>query len=186
VEGRPPGDRHGFTRDEFARLVRSHEGIARRVALVICGSAVEADDAVEEAIVKAWYALGRFRPGSEFRPWLLAIVANEARNRRRAAGRRAAYELRAASEARAVGDRGSGEAAPSAESAVLDAERRQAVLDAVAALPEPQREVVACRYLLGLSEAETASALGLRAGTAKSRLSRGMATLRVTLDGIAP
>jgi PhoPQ-activated pathogenicity-related protein len=48
-----------------------------------------AEDAAQEGIVKAWRALGRFRTAEPFRPWLLRIVANEARNRRRAAGRRA-------------------------------------------------------------------------------------------------
>ena len=52
--------------------------------------------------MKAWRALPRFRPGAPFRPWLLAIVANEARNRRRAAGRRAGLALRAAEQAERV------------------------------------------------------------------------------------
>ena len=50
--------------------------------------------------MKAYSALGRFRLGEPLRPWLLAIVANEARNRRRSAGRRAALVLRAAGEGR--------------------------------------------------------------------------------------
>jgi hypothetical protein len=50
---------------------------------------------VQDAFVKAWRALDRFTPGAPFRPWLLTIVANEARNRRRGSGRRAAVTLRA-------------------------------------------------------------------------------------------
>jgi RNA polymerase sigma-70 factor (ECF subfamily) len=54
-------------------------------------------------------------------------------------------------------------------------------------LPERDREVIACRYLLELSEAETAATLGIRPGTVKSRLSRGLARLRRELpEGFAP
>jgi RNA polymerase sigma factor (sigma-70 family) len=73
------------------------------------------------------------------------------------------------------------EAAPSPEAAVLAAERRHAVASALAALPDRQRDVVACRYLLGLSEAETATVLGLRRGTVKSRLNRAIDRLRSRL-----
>ena len=72
----------------------------------------EAEDAVQEAFVKAYYALPRFRPDSPFRPWLLKIVANEARNRVRSTRRRQGLVLRAA----AVSD---GDAAPSPETAAL-------------------------------------------------------------------
>ena len=76
--------------------MRAHQDIAFRVACLAGGSAAEAEEAAQEAFVKAWRALDRFRAGAPFRPWLLAIVANEARNRRRAAGRRAGLALRAA------------------------------------------------------------------------------------------
>lgn len=67
---------------------------------------------------------------------------------------------------------------PSPESAVLASERRAALLDALRRLPDADREVVAYRYLLELSEAETAAALGVPIGTAKSRVSRAMGRLR--------
>ena len=76
-------------------------------------SATEAEEAAHEAFTKAYWALGRFRPGKPFRPWLLTIVANEARNRRRSAGRGHALALRAADEARLS------DPAPSAEATVL-------------------------------------------------------------------
>jgi RNA polymerase sigma-70 factor (ECF subfamily) len=91
VERAREGDGHAY-----ASLVREHEEIAFRIAYVICGSAADAEEAAQEAFVKAYNALGRFRLGEPLRPWLLAIVANEARNRRRAAGRRAALALSAA------------------------------------------------------------------------------------------
>ena len=162
--------------DEYELLVREHQVIAFRTAYVITGSAADAEEVVQDAFVKAYRARGRFREGAPFRPWLLAIVANEARNRRRSAGRRMALALRAAGEARP-----SGEAAPSPEAALLAGERRATLLDAIARLREDDRTVIGCRYLLELSEAETAAALGVRPGTVKSRLSRALERLRAEL-----
>jgi RNA polymerase sigma-70 factor, ECF subfamily len=157
----------------YASLVRDHEETAFRIAYVICGNAADAEEAAQEAFVKAYRALGRFRSGEPLRPWLLAIVANEARNRRRSAGRRAALVLRAAGEGRP-----SGEAAPSPEAALLAGERRARLFAALSGLNERDRTVIACRYLLDLSEAETAATLGVRPGTVKSRLSRALDRLR--------
>src|ERR671916_2092219 len=159
--------------DAYAALVRGHQEIAFRTAYLITGNAADAEDAAQEGFVKAHRALRRFRAGEPLRPWLLTIVANEARNRRRAAGRRAALVLRAAGEGRP-----SGEAAPSPEAALLAGERRAALLAGLGRLSERDRTVIACRYLLDLSEAETAATLGVRAGTVKSRLSRALARLR--------
>ena len=157
----------------YAALVRDHEETAFRIAYVICGSAAEAEDAAQDAFVKAHRALHRFRRGDPLRPWLLAIVANEARNRRRAAARRAALALRAAGEERPFG-----ESAHSPEAALLAGERRAALLAGLGRLAERDRTVIACRHLLELSEAETAAALGVRPGTVKSRLSRALERLR--------
>ena len=82
--------------ESYDQLVREHQGIAFRTAYVITGSAADAEEVVQDAFVKAYRARGRFRSGSPFRPWLLAIVANEARNRRRATGRRARLSLQLA------------------------------------------------------------------------------------------
>src|SRR5262249_56661514 len=132
-------------------------------AYVIARSAGDAEEAAQDGFVKAWRALGRFREGAPFRPWLLRIVANEASNRRRSAGRRAGLALRAAIQ------EPSGDAAPSPEAALLSSEQRATLLAAVDALPEEQRDVVALRYFLGLSEAEVAGTPGIPPGTVKSR-----------------
>jgi RNA polymerase sigma-70 factor (ECF subfamily) len=100
----------------YEELVRRYQDVAARTARLIA-PAVDADDAAQEAFVKAWIALPRFRPGAPFRPWLLQIVANEARNRRRSAGRREGLAIRA------TVDRPSDDAAPSPEAAALLAER---------------------------------------------------------------
>jgi RNA polymerase sigma-70 factor (ECF subfamily) len=152
--------------------VQAYQGIAFRTAYLITGNEADAEEAAQDGFVKAFYAFGRFRSGEPLRPWLLQIVANEARNRRRSAGRRARLALRAAEE------RTSGGAAPSPEDSLLSDERRTALLEAVNGLREEERLVVSCRYFLELSEEETAQALGLRRGTVKSRLSRGLTHLR--------
>ena len=161
--------------DTYDQLVREHQWIAFRTAYVITGSAADAEEVVQDAFVKAYRARGRFRAGASFRPWILAIVANEARNRRRATGRRARLSLQLAEE------RPSGGAAPSPEVALLAREERAELLAAVDRLGEEQRAAIACRYFLGLSEAETAAVLGCRPGTVKSRLSRALARLEEEL-----
>jgi RNA polymerase sigma-70 factor (ECF subfamily) len=162
----------------YEELVRMHQAIAFRVALVAAGNREDAEEAVQDGFVKAYRALGRFRTDRPFRPWLLRIVANEARNRRRSAGRRSGLALRAAEEAAASGD-----AAPSPEAAALSHERRVELLAALARLDERDRDVLAYRFVLGLGEEETAAALGVRRGTVKSRTSRALERMRAALPG---
>jgi RNA polymerase sigma-70 factor (ECF subfamily) len=179
VEGRPLNEADLIARartgDEsaYAALVAQTREAALRTASLILGDAAEAEDAVQEATVKAYRALDRFRDGAPFRPWLLQIVANEARNRRRAAGRRAELARRAMDEGHPSGD-----AAPSPEAAVLAAEQRAVLARAIGDLREEDRQVIAARYYLELSEAETAAALAWPRGTVKSRLSRALGRLR--------
>lgn len=152
-----------------------HQTIAFRTAWVITRSDADAEEAAQDAFVKAHAALQRFREDAPFRPWLLAIVANEARNRVRSAGRRTGLALRVAEERRPD------DAVPSPEAALLDSERRNELLAAIERLPDQSRDAIACRYLLELSEDETAAALGCAPGTVKSRVSRALERLRAEL-----
>lgn len=158
-------------------LVQRHQGVAQRAAWLVTGSAEEAADAVQEGFVKAWRALDRFRDDGEFRPWVLRIVVNTARNRRRSAWRFEAMRVRAAAAARP-------ETSASAESAALEHAEHELLLAALRRLSDRDRAVVGCRYLLELSEAETATVLGIPLGTVKSRLSRALARLRNDLQGV--
>ena len=161
--------------DAFCALLERHRLVALRVGYTIAGG--DAEDAVQEAMVKAFRHLERFRTGSPFRPWLLAIVANEARNRRRAQRRHTTLELRVReSDAPSLASLGG-----SAEDAAVARDQRSRLLAAVTALPDRDREIVALRYFAGLSEAETATALECPAGTVKSRLSRALGRLRIAL-----
>jgi len=185
VEGRPLEEAELIERARrgevmaYEELVRRHQDVAVRTAHLIAPDG-DAEDACQEAFLKAHAALGRFRSGSPFRPWLLRIVANEARNRRRSAGRRTGLVLRAAE------DRPSDDAAPSPESAVLAHESRRALLAAVNRLRDEDREVIGARYFLELSESETADALRIPRGTVKSRLSRALSRLRDTMAAAEP
>jgi RNA polymerase sigma factor (sigma-70 family) len=185
VEGRPLEDaelaRRAREGDDAAYedLVKRYGQIAFRVAWLVTHDRGEAEDSAQEAFVNAYYALPRFRPDSPFRPWLLKIVANEARNRARSTRRRQGLALRAAA---AVSD---GDAAPSPETAALAREDQETLIAALNRLSPPDREVIGYRFLLGLSEAETADVLEVRLGTAKSRLSRAMGRLRTVLEGPA-
>jgi RNA polymerase sigma factor (sigma-70 family) len=184
VEDRPPQEAELVARarrgdlDAYEEIVRLHQTIAFRTAWVITRSAADAEEAAQDGFVKAHAALARFREGSPFRPWLLAIVANEARNRVRGAGRRARLAQRVAEERRPD------DAVPSPEAALLDSEQRDELLAAIERLPEPAREAIACRYLLELSEDETAAALDCPRGTVKSRVSRALERLRLELGEV--
>src|SRR6185437_17082030 len=78
----------------YGQLLERHHAVAFRAAYLVAGSAADAEDATQEACMKAWLAMSRFRPDAPFRPWLVRIAINEARNRRRGAGRRATLLLR--------------------------------------------------------------------------------------------
>jgi RNA polymerase sigma factor (sigma-70 family) len=183
VEGRPQNERELALRAQrgdaraYEELVRPHQEIAFRVAYVITRNAADAEDATQDGLVKAWRAFGRFRAGEPMRPWLLQIVANEARNRRRSAGRREHLALRVLAASTS-----SGEAAPSPEEATLDADERVRLLAALEQLTGEAREVLACRYLLQLSEEETAAVLDVARGTVKSRSARALERLRETYE----
>ena len=182
MEGRPPREEELVERAKrgdvgaYEQIVRAHQSIAFRTAYLVTGNAADAEEAAQDGFVKAYHALRRFRRGAPFRPWLLRIVVNEARNRRVAAGRRAGLALRAASAGQ------TDSTSPSPEAAALAAEQQSALLDAVNELRDEDRLVVAYRYFFELSEAEMATALGCARGTVKSRLSRALRRLRERLS----
>lgn len=178
MEGRPEEETELFARaqrgnvDAYEEIVQRYQEIAFRTAYAITGSAAEAEEAAQDAFVKAFRALESFRHGAAPRPWLLTIVANEARNRVRSAGRRHRLELRLVEGFR------QGDAAPSPEAAALAADERRRLIELVNGLDDNDRLIITSRYFLDLSGQETAAALGVPEGTVKSRLSRALARLR--------
>ncbi|HWM03684.1 MAG TPA: sigma-70 family RNA polymerase sigma factor [Actinophytocola sp.] len=158
-------------RDAYALLVARYTALAHRTAFLL-GAGSEAEDIVQEAFVKGYRALGNFRDGAPFRPWLLRIVANETSNLHRAGRRRRTLEQRLAEP----------DIEPvEPERAAVAADARTRLLAAVNAMAYRDRQVLCCRYFLDLSEAETAEVLDWPRGSVKSRLSRALDKLRRAL-----
>jgi RNA polymerase sigma-70 factor (ECF subfamily) len=185
VEGRPLEDEEprlvaaavAGDAGAYESLVRRYSDVAFRTAYLITGSAADAEEAAQEAFFKAHRALSRFRAGAPFRPWILRIVANEARNRRRSEARRTTMALRLIERG------GSGDAAPSPEAEAEAAEERRSLLRALNELRDEDRQVIACRFFLDLSVEETADVLACAEGTVKSRLSRALGRLKEAYVG---
>lgn len=162
--------------DAYGVLVARYTLRAHRAAFLL-GAGEESDDIVQEAFVKAFRHLSRFRAGEPFGPWLLRIVANETKNLSRSRRRRAALALRLCATESVEG------AADGPIDEVLAAERRTRLMAVVSALPDRERQAVVCRYFLDLSEAETAQVLGWPLGSVKSRTSRALNRLRGLVSG---
>jgi RNA polymerase sigma factor (sigma-70 family) len=156
-------------------LVEQHAAATYRLAAAIDGTA-DAADVAQETFVSAWQHLPKLRDGGAFEPWLRRICVNRSRNWLRDRGRRprAVIDLSEEGAAGAVADPRS-----NFQSGV---EARAVLEPAFDALTPDQRALLALHYSLGLSIAESADALGVRIGTAKSRLTAGLAALRREIE----
>ena len=161
--------------EAYRQLVLRYQTVAFRAAYVIVHDATEAEDIAQEAFIKAFVALGSFREGAPFQPWLLRIVTNEARNRLRNRARRLQLLRRAAQQ------RPQGQHASSPEALVLADEEGARVAAAVRALAERDRVVVGYHYYLDLSVAEIATILACPERTIRSRLRRALQRLEQQL-----
>ncbi len=159
----------------YEELVRRYQTVAFRTAWLVLGDVEEARDATQTAFLKAWLHIGGVDAARPFQPWLLTIVANEARNRRRARGRWLARVL--------PEDRVDllSESGPTPERQVEQRDEAESVLRQLAAMDEPDRMTLWCRYVLDLSEQETAEVMECAVGTVKSRTHRAMDRLRARL-----
>lgn len=153
----------------FEELVRRHQEIAFRTAYLVLRDSAAAEDAAQEAMVKAYRAIGRFHPGGSFRPWLLKIVSNQALTMARSRKRQLAAVERAGAEPHAFID---------VDDTVIDRERARLIWSALQSLNERERVAVYLRYFLNLPERELAEYLGVAPGTVKSRLHRALEHLR--------
>jgi RNA polymerase sigma-70 factor (sigma-E family) len=144
-----------------------------RLGVLLVRDQGTAEEVVQDAFVAVHDRWHRLRDPDKALAYLRQSVVNRSRSVLR---HRGVVERHAARE-RPLG------ALPGAEDAVLLTERRAAVLDALQALPRRQREVLALRYYLDLSETDIADALGISRGSVKAHASRGAAALRSRLDG---
>lgn len=156
-------------------LVEQHATEVYRLAAAVVGTD-DAADVAQEAFVVAWQQLPKLRDDGAFTPWLRRICVNRSRNWLRARGRRPRAALNIGAEAAAA-------VLPDPGGDFRGAVEARAVLEpAFESLTPDQRAVLAVHYSLGFSITETADALGIRAGTAKSRLSAGLAALRREIE----
>lgn len=161
------GDLHAYE-----SLVRQYETTAFRAAFLVTHDESEAADAVQDAFLRAFRALGSFRAAQPFRPWILRIVTNQALNRVEASRRRARATEQFTREMMTFHDQ------PTPDRQLAERERSEQLLQAVRKLAPSEQNLIALRYFLELPESEVAAALDVPLGTIKSRLHRTLARLR--------
>jgi RNA polymerase sigma-70 factor (ECF subfamily) len=158
------------TRDAaFATLADRHLDRAYRLAAVLLGSELEAQDAVQDAAASAWARFTSLRDRGRFDAWFDRILVNGCRDRLRARRRVRMVELDAAP-------------APAVPDGTGDAGERDALQRALAQLSADQRLAVTLRYYGDRSLEEIAELTGERVGTVKSRLHYGLLALRAAYD----
>jgi RNA polymerase sigma-70 factor (ECF subfamily) len=165
----------------FGILLERWERPVKAVIARLVFNASEAEELAQETMVRLWQQREKFRAGSAFRPWVLAIAVNLARNRLRWWRRRPEIALHEWQEAAAV-DGGAARAGARGGTAPLEAEERAAaVREAVAALPLDLREALVLFEYERLSQAEIAAAVGATPKAVETRIHRAREKLRVAL-----
>jgi RNA polymerase sigma-70 factor (ECF subfamily) len=157
-------------REAFEMLVERHATEIYRLAAAIVGE-VDARDVTQDAFIQAWTSLPRLRQADAFAPWLRRICVNGSRNWLRSQKRRPSSSLDADASLTA-------NLADAAHDFRGGVEARMVLEPAFEGLTPDQRAVLALHYSMGYSIAEAADALGVRVGTAKSRLNAALNVLR--------
>lgn len=166
-------DRPVWTADEaLVQLYAAHWRRLVRLSVLLVRDQGTAEEVVQDTFVAVHARWGRLRDPDRALAYLRQAVVNRSRS---------ALRHRAVVERHPV-RRTPPDDAPAADQAALASDRREAVLEALRALPARQREVLALRYYLDLSESEIAETLGISRGAVKSHASRGAATLRTLLE----
>lgn len=164
----------GGDADAFGVLIEAHAPMARRVAFTILQDQEDADDAAQEGFLSAWQAIGRYDQRRAFRPWLMQIVVNAARDLRRRRRVRTTEQLDHVSA--------SSRDDPAREAGALDLGDR--LRGALATLPERQRLAVVLFDAEGYPQADIAKMLGIPEGTVKSDVFHGRRALRKVLESV--
>ena len=149
--------------DAFGVLYESHAQDMYRYALYALGSESQAQDAVQEAVMAALRNIGSLRNPESFKPWLFRILANKCKRM-----------LRAKYTAADSLDEQFSEAVAENAPLGLALELRQAI----AALPQTEREIILLSVIEGYDSREIGQTLGIPPGTVRSKLSRSLAKLR--------
>jgi RNA polymerase sigma-70 factor, ECF subfamily len=157
----------------FRELARRHLPVMLGVARRILGNAAEAEDVVQEAMLRVWTHAPRWQPLALFRTWLSRVVVNLCLDRKRKAPW---VELEAAGE---IAD-----SAPLAGEAAETAERERLLTAAIGELPERQRAAIVLSYTEGMSNAEVAEVLDTTVSAVETLLVRGKQNLRRALADV--
>ena len=162
----------------FNELVVEHQSLVYNICYRMLGQAQAAEDATQEAFVSAWRNIATFR-GETFRPWLLRIAANLARDELRRRGRRPSTSLDIALEA-GMPDPADNE--PSPDESALTSELRGRLQALLLQLPEDQRTAIVLCDVEGLDYTEIATVMQTSLGTVKSRIARARLKMRDLLQ----
>jgi RNA polymerase sigma-70 factor (ECF subfamily) len=155
---------------DYVRAARAEVNDAYRLAGYLLGDETEAQDAVQEALVKAWRNWGSLRDRNAFGPWFDRIVVNVCRDRMRRHRTLKMIELDAAGDVES-------------DDAFHSMFVKDEVAAAVGRLSDDQRLVIALRFWSDLTLEQVAERLGLPLGTVKSRLHYALRALRRELGG---
>jgi len=180
---------HADARERFAELVARHQRRASRIAYHYLRDAADADEAVQDAFVKAYSHLSTFREELPFDVWFTRILINGCLDRIKARTRRERWLVpmgRATGQSehapveRDLTDRVA-TSGPSPEESLLARERRQQIADALARLPERQRAVFVLSHVEGCTSREVSALTGLNESTVRVHLFRAIRKLRTLL-----
>ena len=182
--------RHAEARERFAELVGRHQRRALRIAYHYLRDAAEADEAVQDAFVKAYSHLSTFREELPFDVWFTRILINGCLDRIKARKRRERWQVPLAVSGPAGADGTVTErdmtervasGGPSPEDALLSRERRRQIAEALAMLPERQRAVFVLSQVEGCTSREVSALTGLNESTVRVHLFRAIRKLRTLL-----
>ena len=166
-------DADAATAEGLVDLYRTHYPSLVRMAALLLHDVGAAEDVTQDAFAKVYLAWDRIREPEKALAYVRSAVLNGARSRMR--------HLHVVDRHRPEPGRDT----QSAEAGAMSGEDHREVIAALRALPTRQRECLALRYYLGLSEAEIAATLGISAGSVKTHTHRGMAALEKTLEAPA-
>ena len=167
-------------RRAFEPLVRKHERRVFRVALAVLGNVEDAEEAMQDAFMKAYRHLDKFRGESKFSTWLTRIVVNEALQRRKSRKAFVSLEESTGAESKPLPARFEPWTS-NPEKLYGKHEMRQIVERAIQALPQIYRETLVLRDIEEMSAEEATEALGISVPALKSRLLRARLLLRESL-----
>ena len=175
--------RLGEARERYAELVARHQRRAGRIAFHYLRDAAEADEAVQDAFVKAYSHLSTFREELPFEVWFTRIMINGCLDRIKARTRRERWLVpRPESSGTQPGfAERVASGGPSPEAQLLTRERRQQLADALAKLPERQRSVFMLSHYEGYTSREVSALTGLNESTVRVHLFRAIRKLRTLL-----